>query len=98
MNPTTIVLYKHFIAAVVWFIITMIYAFSENFNKESAMMTGLWIFTPLHVLTCLVMAVVNFITGNPATGKANLLAMALVILSPFVFYTLGYLLLRWFGR
>lgn len=98
MNPTTIILYKHFIAAVAWFIIIMIYAFSDNLNKESAMMAGLWLFTALHVLTCLVMAVVNFISGNPATGKANLLAMVLVALSPFVFYTLGYLLLRWFGR
>lgn len=98
MNPTAIILYKHFIAAGVWFIIIMIYAFSDNVNKESAMMTGLWFFTALHVLACLVMAVVNFISGNAATGKANLLAMVLVILSPFVFYTLGYLLLRWFGR
>lgn len=76
----------------------MIYAFSENFNKESAMFAGLWLFTALHVVTCLVMAVINFISGNPVTGKANLLAMVLVALSPFVFYTLGYLLLRWFGR
>lgn len=46
MNPT-IILYKHFIAAVVWFIIVMIYAFSDNLNKESAMMAGLWLFTAL---------------------------------------------------
>ncbi len=98
MNLGYAILYKHAIVAAVWFIIIMIYAFSERYNKEAAMLAGLWLFTALHVLTCLVMAVVNFIMGNSAAGKANLIAMALAALSPFVFYTLGSYLLRWFGK